>query len=516
MMLPNRLMNQSRLVVVEQMTLQHSPLAHYLAFCITTILSLIMYLPTMSSSIAGGDSGELVAEGCQLGTSHPPGYPLYTILIYIVTQIIGGGVRGVLNMTTTNLNLNATPALLVNGMSACFGAITSGFITSSVLYLIQMEHGNDTTSSTKRVKTTTPTTTTHDGTNKSPSKKATHNVDNQIKDWKALTGLVIAIGIGLLHSTSPLAWQYSITAEVFALHSLFVSMILHTSIRFAIYGTQDLLLLGAFLCGTSLTNQHTSILLIVPIISWVLYETQLYKPRYFWTRKINNDAIPLIFQAAFCFLIGFIFLYGTMPLWSMTFPHAGSWGNVSSIQGFLNHFRRKDYGTFRLFSGNDDESENVYQRTILWFHDYFHVQATPIFGTLTMIGCWMVLQKEIKHMWKSLSSSAVVDVDDVHVGKSKSTKTMSLIQTTGLKHTSIDIRTMILCSLVFYLVVFHSLANLPLNNPLFFGVHQVSVGALISMILHITVIWTTNNFLLSAVLDASEYTLLYPFRCWSF
>ncbi len=46
---------------------------HWLAFAITTTVSLFVYLQTLSPSIAGGDSGELVAEGCKLGTSHPPG-----------------------------------------------------------------------------------------------------------------------------------------------------------------------------------------------------------------------------------------------------------------------------------------------------------------------------------------------------------------------------------------------------------------------------------------------------------
>lgn len=34
----------------------------------------------------GGDSGELVAEACHLGTAHPPGYPLFTLLFHVITQ----------------------------------------------------------------------------------------------------------------------------------------------------------------------------------------------------------------------------------------------------------------------------------------------------------------------------------------------------------------------------------------------------------------------------------------------
>jgi hypothetical protein len=55
---------------------------------------LAVYIITLSPSIAGGDSGEIVAEGCLLGTglnffslslsfstAHPPGYPLLTLII---------------------------------------------------------------------------------------------------------------------------------------------------------------------------------------------------------------------------------------------------------------------------------------------------------------------------------------------------------------------------------------------------------------------------------------------------
>ena len=37
----------------------------------------IVFIPTLFFGIPGGDSGELVAEACQLGVAHPPGYPLF-------------------------------------------------------------------------------------------------------------------------------------------------------------------------------------------------------------------------------------------------------------------------------------------------------------------------------------------------------------------------------------------------------------------------------------------------------
>ena len=59
-------------------------------FCV----SFQLYLSTLCPSIAGGDSGELVAEGCQLGTPHPPGYPLYTVVVFLAVRLgglLGGG-----------------------------------------------------------------------------------------------------------------------------------------------------------------------------------------------------------------------------------------------------------------------------------------------------------------------------------------------------------------------------------------------------------------------------------------
>ncbi|RLN89694.1 hypothetical protein BBJ28_00013545 [Nothophytophthora sp. Chile5] len=61
------------------------------------------YTATLYPSIAGGDSGELVAESCHLGVSHPPGYPLFTMAVHLVT---------------TSLPFGGTPAWRANFFSA--------------------------------------------------------------------------------------------------------------------------------------------------------------------------------------------------------------------------------------------------------------------------------------------------------------------------------------------------------------------------------------------------------------
>ena len=46
-----------------------------------------VYLLTLYPSVPGGDSGELLAEACQFGVAHPPGYPTFILLS-------GGAVAG--------------------------------------------------------------------------------------------------------------------------------------------------------------------------------------------------------------------------------------------------------------------------------------------------------------------------------------------------------------------------------------------------------------------------------------
>jgi hypothetical protein len=61
------------------------------ASAICGMLVLAVYCTTISSGIPGGDSGELVTEACHLGTAHPPGYPLLTLLMHAFINAVRVG-----------------------------------------------------------------------------------------------------------------------------------------------------------------------------------------------------------------------------------------------------------------------------------------------------------------------------------------------------------------------------------------------------------------------------------------
>lgn len=124
----------------------------------------------------------------------------------------------------------------------------------------------------------------------------------------------------------------------YGVNSLFVSLIIYSTVLFSVRKTYNMVFIGSFLCGMALTNQHTVILLEVPLILWVFYVTKLYQN--------GKD-----FNKTFMCFVGGLSCYITLPIFAKFYPHKGSWGDVTSVQGFFDHIRRKDYGSTQLYSG---------------------------------------------------------------------------------------------------------------------------------------------------------------------
>src|SRR3989344_4647700 len=55
--------------------------------CIISLFFLLFYVFFQSSSVYGGDSGDLVTAAFVQGVAHPPGYPLYTFIASLLTKI---------------------------------------------------------------------------------------------------------------------------------------------------------------------------------------------------------------------------------------------------------------------------------------------------------------------------------------------------------------------------------------------------------------------------------------------
>lgn len=130
-------------------------------------ITFMLYLYTLSPSICVGDSGEFCAAGVILGIPHSPGYPLYCLLIKIITIIIPFG----------------SLALRVNILSAFFGSMTL-VVLYNILKLLNTEAKNS-----------------------------------------------LQITAVLLAAVSPAFWQSSIQAEVFTLNTFFAVLIIYAMIK---------------------------------------------------------------------------------------------------------------------------------------------------------------------------------------------------------------------------------------------------------------------------------------------
>lgn len=86
---------------------------------VTFIISLAIYALTLAPTVTGEDSGELISAAYGFGVAHPPGYPLWTMLAGIFTNIFPFG--------TVALRANLLSAILSSLSAAVLCAILHRF-----------------------------------------------------------------------------------------------------------------------------------------------------------------------------------------------------------------------------------------------------------------------------------------------------------------------------------------------------------------------------------------------------
>ena len=235
----------------------------------------------------------------ELGVAHPPGYPLFTMLSWLGTQLIPVG----------------SPGYRLNCVSVLFAVVAAYFHYCAVLRW-------------------------HLGLVKRAAGPGDGGAAWRGSAWVAL------ISSGTL-TFCPLLWQYSTHAEVFAMNNMFVGILLYLAVRYTQERQTRWARLGAFAIGLGLTNQHTLLLYALPLVCWMLHlgRQQLLNPR----------EMAILMALGLLGLTPYLYLF-----WAATHAPLGSWGDTSTLSGwpavgFWTHFLRKEYGTFALYSGNEGE-----------------------------------------------------------------------------------------------------------------------------------------------------------------
>jgi hypothetical protein len=126
---------------------------------------------------------------------------------------------------------------------------------------------------------------------------------------------------------APLVWQYATTVEVFALHLALVALTGWTLVRLRHTPTAWWGRAFGLSAGLAVTHHHTALFIVVPL---VLLEARRWR---WWGPGLLLGFLPL----------------ALLPVFSVTdTPY--SWGDARSIDGFVTHVLRREYGTFRLAS----------------------------------------------------------------------------------------------------------------------------------------------------------------------
>jgi heme/copper-type cytochrome/quinol oxidase subunit 2 len=83
-----------------------------LCSALALVVPLCLYFRTLAPTVTFIDSGELITDGWTLSISHPTGYPLYTLLAYLIEHTLGG------NAQVAAWRMNAFSAVMA--AAACF------------------------------------------------------------------------------------------------------------------------------------------------------------------------------------------------------------------------------------------------------------------------------------------------------------------------------------------------------------------------------------------------------------
>ena len=159
------------------------------------------------------------------------------------------------------------------------------------------------------------------------------------------------------------------------------------------YDVVMLLCCGSLCCGLTLANQHTSLLYIIVLVpfmlilicggvwnlTWLPTLNMKYNPKKpsktlrdkdrINNSKLFSNLLSLISITGLCFFLGFIPTYSYLVIASLS-PKPGSWGDIASVHGLLQHMLRSEYGTFQL--GGIKGSEDMFERIIYYVK---HIQG---------------------------------------------------------------------------------------------------------------------------------------------
>lgn len=297
---------------------------------LASVMSLVVYLLTMSRGVMPIDAGELAASQYTLGISHPSGYPLFNIIGFLWSKLPIGSVIFRLNL-----------------LCAIWVAIANFFLIKTALLILN--HSFKQTNSPKK------------NNQKITEKKSDENSHHPLHLIASIAGVLM---IGFCTTW----WIQSAGVEVYSLHLALLTAFIFVFIRNyikPITTAKDWALAGLLL-GLCFTNHLTSILILPGILLL-----------YFMKMKFNMASIKMGIIFAVAAFIIFIAFYGFMMSRAGSSPEV-NYGNPQNMEYLKRHVSGWQ---FQSFMGNEKKSNTTMS---LFFENF--TQQSAIIGVLLFLG----------------------------------------------------------------------------------------------------------------------------------
>lgn len=263
------------------------------------LIPLFVYILTLAPDVYFTDSGELASVATSLGIAHPTGYPLFTLIGYLWSNL-----------------LPWSPIFNLNLMAAFATAASSLFLFLSLDLLF---------------------------TNFNLKTKVVRRVSE-------LNNLLLALFISTGYSFALTTWQQATSVEVYSLQLLIINAFIFTIIS-AYYSAKKsdiYLILSGFLLGLGFANHLTSFMLIPAGLIIFFNKTK--------TMNAQSRYILLLYIVGATLLGVLLYLY--LPIRSSQLP-LFNWGEVHrSFDKFIYHVTGAQYQVW-MFSDSAASKENL-------------------------------------------------------------------------------------------------------------------------------------------------------------
>ncbi len=301
----------------------------WLAFWVSTVIALSVYLCSLGPSVGLEDAGELAVAADVLGVPHPPGYPLWTILSWGLCRLfswvtwqgypnpawavsLGSAIAGALATGVTAMLISCSLRLMRSGERraesgerrcsrsgetavANEGDVSVGADvpalagTNSKMRPSKRYSATGKTSSSMEYTPTDKASLTDDTpTNKvsSPMTGVSPDAPASLRSpLSALRSSISAFRIpnseflcgvvgSLVFAFSPVMWSQAVIVEVYALGALFMALTMLLAYRWMMQPTRGNLVWLGFVFGLGLTNYQVLLLGALPL-GWMVLSRAL-------------------------------------------------------------------------------------------------------------------------------------------------------------------------------------------------------------------------------------------------